>query len=505
MSDKKKIELEEKLSKLSEKEKDEFATAVAVKYGMTLPNGKKIIFTNEQYEGIEKIRAWLETNHQFFTLSGYAGTGKSTIIKKIIDGFWGNLVVSAPTHKAKKVIMWTTGQDGITLHSLLGLRPDLDLEAFNPNDPTFNPIAPPTMEKFRLVIIDEASMINEELFEMLKNEASKFHKVKIIFMGDSAQIPPVHEKASAVFQSDMTIKHELVKVMRQADGNPLFPFYDKLRNNLNDPYGGFSRETNLNDKGEGVIFTNDKKLFRENLIDKFTSDEFIEDYDFAKLIAWRNVTVMLSNHIIRDVIYGKDVNILEIGDVLMGYRSIRHDQLFINIIENSCDYRIIKISERLENEYNIFGYNIKMQEMMNNGKYHTIEIFIIDHSDVDNLHVYAEIQDALKIIAKASRRGSAESRRNWKKYYGFRRKNILMVTIKTFKDGSTRMYGDVIAKDIDYGYAITCHKAQGSTYEHVFILEDDISANPVTRERNQIKYVALTRPSKTATVLTNLP
>jgi hypothetical protein len=48
------------------------------------------------------------------------------------------------------------------------------------------------------------------------------------------------------------------------------------------------------------------------------------------------------------------------------------------------------------------------------------------------------------------------------------------------------------------------HNSQGSTYQHVFVLEDDISINKKIKERNQIKYVALTRPTKTATVLTSI-
>ena len=76
-----------------------------------------------------------------------------------------------------------------------------------------------------------------------------------------------------------------------------------------------------------------------------------------------------------------------------------------------------------------------------------------------------------------------------------------METIKNYRDGSAREYSEQIMKDFDYGYAITGHKSQGSTYTHVFILEDDLNANPIVQERNQIKYVSLTRPTTTATVL----
>ena len=76
-----------------------------------------------------------------------------------------------------------------------------------------------------------------------------------------------------------------------------------------------------------------------------------------------------------------------------------------------------------------------------------------------------------------------------------------MVTIKEYRNGTKRPDSEVIMKDLDYGYAITGHKSQGSTYKHVMILEDDINLNHKIKERNQIKYVALTRPTTTATML----
>ena len=111
--------------------------------------GKLITFNEEQYDAIKKIRDWLKNGQTFFTLAGYAGTGKSTCIKKILDEYHGDIVVSAPTHKAKKVIMNMTDIEGQTLHSLLGLRPDVDLDNFNPNNPEFNPIAEPKIFDYR--------------------------------------------------------------------------------------------------------------------------------------------------------------------------------------------------------------------------------------------------------------------------------------------------------------------------------------------------------------------
>jgi ATP-dependent exoDNAse (exonuclease V) alpha subunit len=69
--------------------------------------------------------------------------------------------------------------------------------------------------------------------------------------------------------------------------------------------------------------------------------------------------------------------------------------------------------------------------------------------------------------------------KSWIKYYEFMRR-----------------YADVI-----YGYSITCHKSQGSTYTNAFVLEDDIDMNLNVVERNRIKYTAYTRASKKLYVL----
>jgi exodeoxyribonuclease-5 len=465
---------------------------------LMLPTGKIITFNDEQYIGVNKIRNWLKNDVTFFTLAGYAGTGKSTCIKKILDEYRHSVVVSAPTHKAKKVIMNTTGMEAKTLHALLGLRPDVDLDEFNPNDPKFNPIAEAKIVNYDLVIIDEASMINLELFTMIR-EKTKDIPTKVLFMGDPAQIPPVGEKESAIFnQLDIEI-YWLTIIERQNDTNPLTTVYDALRNHLNDPYGGFIRKSDMNKLGEGIIFMTDKEEFRQAILEKYRSEEFKTNTDYAKVIAWRNITVQGANKVIRNELFGKHTDIVEVGDILMGYRSVRSSNANYNIIENSGDYRVVSKSELQENKYHIMGYPVRIREDLAHGKFKFKDVFIIDHTDLNNLNKYAEQHDFYRDIGKASKEYGS-----WTQYYNFRRQNLLMKKITKHKDGRPRSKYDIIAKDMDYGMAITAHKAQGSTYTHVFVMENDINMNWLVKERNQLKYTSFTRPTTSATVLTDI-
>lgn len=451
----------------------------------------KYITKIEKSRIVEQVCISVDSEDGLYLTDDYIVTHNTTVIKKILDEYDGNIVVSAPTHKAKKVVINTTGQEGKTLHSLLGLRPDLNLDDFNPNNPIFNPIALPKICDYSLVIIDEASMINKGLFELIKKQTKGMY-TKIIFMGDPAQIPPVGEQDSIVFNPEDVNYYQLTKVERQKDSNPIMFIYDALRENLTFPYDSFDKETRMNDKGEGVIFTKDRNEFREMLFNSFKSKEYESDTDYCKLLAWTNKAVIKSNKLIRSNLFGLNSDIIEIGDVLMGYRSVAKSK-YQNIIENSADYKVVKKSELTKNKYGLYGYQVQIRENLSTNSFSFENIFIVDSNNKNNLHNYAEEHDKLKFDAK-------RKKSLWNIYYKFRSENIILTSIHTYRDDSSREKSEIIVKDMDYAFAITIHKSQGSTYNHVFILEDDINKNWNVKERNQIKYVAYTRPQMKAIV-----
>jgi hypothetical protein len=481
----------EKYNELFVAEKRDMSERTKDDNQLELPDGRIITFSDEQYNGLNMIREWMKGDDTFFTLSGYAGTGKTTIIKKIIDEHKGSVIVSAPTHAAVNQVIETTEQQGSTLHKLLGLQPHLQLDEFDPNNPIFKQTSDPTINEYSLVVIDEASMINKGLLKMIE-ETVDGRYTKVIFMGDEAQIPPIKEAASPVFMKKPEANFfQLTQTQRLTGGNPLGLVYDKIRNNLRKPDGGFERKTMLNSKGEGVIFTNRQTDFRTAVLNAFNSNEFKDDVNHAKVIAWQNATVGGANKVIRESIFGKDADRLEKGDVLMGYRSIKDK--YTMVIKNAVIYKVTERSELTKSDRGLDGWDITI-EYKDEGKMKTENVFVVDPTNPENIEKYTEIHNRLERAPVAQ-----GNKKLWAHYYAFRRNNVIMEAIPRIVNGKSKP----IVKDLDYGYAITAHKAQGSTYKHVFVMESDIDQNSKVKERNQIKYVAMSRPTHTATVLTD--
>ena len=423
-----------------------------------------------------------------FTLSGYAGTGKSTIVKKFIDNL-PRVAVSAPTHKARKVIEKTTGKSGFTIQALLGLKPNTELENFDINNPQFDPKTEKKIGDYKLIVIDEASMLNKDLYNLLIKEA-KNNKTKILFMGDKAQIPPVKEKESKVF-TDVKNTYSLTKVERTKDSNPLVKIFDSIRNNLGSSVDSYKSVSEINTNNEGVVFTSNRNEFADRAVQYFTSKEYQEDANFAKIIAWTNASVQSWNNKVRDSLFGEAAKPLEVGEIIMAYNNVEGGAYEPNKLENSADYKITNVvpAEKM----GVKGFNINYEYVEGGKLNHTL--FVVDKTDKTSIRRFLDMFEDKLLTAKKAL--PQERGRKWAEYYNFKKEFLLQEDLRDANGGL------IVKKDIDYGYAITGHKSQGSTYNNVFIVEDDINKNINVQERNQIKYVAFSRASERAFVLSN--
>ncbi|CAM6001131.1 unnamed protein product [Sphagnum balticum] len=480
-----------------------------------LANGKYITLNQQQNEALDLASLWIQDRTQlFFTLEGRAGSGKSTIAKEIIKEFqqknrWGGVAVSAPTHKAKKVISNFTGMEGETIQALLGLMPNTELADFDINKPEFAMKKKPTIESYKLVVIDEGSMINSPLWDMLKTQARRFN-TKMLILGDSQQLPPIKEDKSMVFlDADIKYKYFLSKVERQSDGNPLMFLYDAIRDNMDSSADQFelvdklsevlkqdSRETTI----AGYRFFSNINKFGTEVVNAFRSEEFQLDSNHCKVLCWTNAQVEFWNSSIRktliadlsrDPMVTQEVmlhaNVLMPNELLMAYKTYNEG------LQNSGEYEVISMQydskkvwygDTKQYSTEIRGYRVAMRDVDQDTIMNT---FIVD-PEPDNVTTFAKVHNSYLFLAKTARK--------WPEYYNFKGQHLLM---KNVYDNTRQL---VVGKDLDYAYSQSIHKSQGSTFDQVFVDMQDVNKNKIIVERNKLKYVALSRPRYLATIFT---
>ena len=412
-----------------------------LKNQLLLPSGILITLNYQQVEAIEKIREWLKSTESMFVLEGFAGTGKSCSIKKLLDSTKLDVTVSAPTHKALKVISRFTGKTGRTLQALLGFSPNVNVDNFDINNIQFDPLGKEEISLYDLIIIDEASMINADLFAYLER-VTKRTKVKIIFLGDKRQIPPVGEKLSPVFSAKIS-RFTLTKIERQNDGNPLLLLNDKLRDSV-ETLEDIEIETILNYKDEGTEALSFEE-FKKKLNFTFNSEEYLKDPLYAKMLTWTNVSVKQWNSAIRQMRFPGIIDPLVVGDVLMSYANIGRTPLGEAMIKNSEDYLVTYV-ESFTSNFGVPGYIIGLKEI---DSINVFQIFVVEPT-LQGEWLYLKTHDKILQKALSYQPGKLRSKVFSQEYFPFKESHTLMRDCQT---------GSKKTKDIDYGYAVSIHKS----------------------------------------------
>lgn len=425
-------------------------------------------------------------------LEGYAGTGKTYTLTKLISALVTEKIVSsvamtAPTNKAVKVLrkmskdLRRKGVEFVTVHKLLGVKEQINDDGTITFEPDRFAQDGPTISEYDLVVVDEVSMLHDELYKELAMHAGH---VKLIFTGDPAQIPPVGLVDSIPLiesrrESEGIDKVTLSRIMRQKGGNPIIEIANTVRENLHESYIELPEENAVDDSGHGVIYMDmsepkGRAELTALLQELFCSPEFVEDADYAKVLAWRNVTVASFNNIIRGMIYRDEMpESGKLPKIMKGEKLIANSPIV-------ADFNMIIFSTN--EEFVALDYQIRSKTIATDGEAVRLSYYKVDcvgefgmKKRIDVLHEDSE-EDFKRAAAdlKVHAIKSKGANRAWPKYYQF---------LRSFAD-------------VGYNYALTAHKSQGSTYQNVLVAEDDLNMNRNVRERNRIKYTAFTRASE---------
>jgi hypothetical protein len=485
----------------------EEAKKVEEEYVFTFNDGFKInlpfSLNDQQKSALYELEKFIEDYGTEITLSGYAGTGKSTIIG--IFSKWldhrigrGNIVYTAPIHRANVITKQNNPNANVyTLSALFGFTPDTDeameRESLDLRELEFRAKNQVKYEPGQLIIIDEASMVQDGLYEYIQKIVAK-DGVSVIYVGDSAQLRPVKsDHISKVFTSDGVPQITLTKVERTGD-NPILKEATRLRRGE-----GLSYQTDINDKGQGVLYTSNDTVINENLKQIISSEEFNADPLHFRVITATNAAAATYNSKIRSLRYGKFAKPFVKGDILMGYSNkLRKPDGSYRLI-NSMDYIVQNVRDTTVKfrtdkgtiEFKAFKLSIRPTGSTIMDDFH---ITVIDKNEPDSkLFEIVEYKDRLWRMAKEAKQDKQISKYRDLVQMAFNIDNELNIT-KNLEDNQGRLK---IRKAIDYGYAQTVWKSQGSTYSKVLILSNEIDTfgygRDVMQLRNELRYVAVSR------------
>jgi exodeoxyribonuclease-5 len=455
------------------------------------------VFANAgQTTAIDKLKEFLESDEKAFLLEGKGGTGKTTIIKQILAQSGGKKILAiAPSHKAKKVLAKSLkgiDADIKTLASALAIKLDESTGKFEPDEYARKKGNVP-IGNGQIIVIDESSMVSDALLSEIKQWVSA--GAKVIFMGDRAQLPPVgQEKDSDVF--GLKNSYTLTEKMRQAATSPIISIGTKIAANAENNTSRVANPITPTDRVDMFDAVSGSTITWEsnenNALNEFVEDlqKAEGDVNFAKIVTFNNQnhnspqSVKNLNAKVRFKLFGERARTDKFipGEILTAYDSYNPTQgkEEVDVVFFNSDDMIIESVKFIAN----YGVSV---EVFSGAKGRRSKSY---NFDVEMLTLQ---NDDGKTITKNGRNVEipvvAESS-----------KEEYAATLKQLWAADRQLAYALQAKfgNLEYGYAITSHKAQGSTYTNVYVMEDNImgSSNAGSNKaKSQSLYVAVSRPT----------
>ncbi|TPV31545.1 ATP-dependent endonuclease [Paucihalobacter ruber] len=421
-----------------------------------------------------------KTNNKILVLKGYAGTGKTSIIATFVSNLWKakkSAVLLAPTGRAAKVISNYAGMEAFTIHKRIYF-PKKEKSG------GVKFVMQPNKHRNTIFIVDEASMIpdtpaeskffeNGSLLDDLIQYVYSGFQCKLVFIGDTAQLPPVNSDLSpALDQDKLSLNYnkevetvELDEVVRQQLNSGILENATILREAL--AFEDFDFKFNLSGFKDMV-----------RLIDGYEIMDAINDaysnngYEETAMIVRSNKRANLYNKQIRSrILLNEDE--LSSGDYLM---VVKNNYFWVSPSSEAGFIANGDIIEVLEifNFKELYGFKfaevkVRMVDYPRMKPFETV--LLLDTIDAETPSLSYE--DGNKLYNEVALDYANESS-NYKRFMGVKNN-------KYFN-----------ALQVKFSYAITCHKSQGGQWHTVFV-EQPYLANGVDKDYIRWLYTACTR------------
>ena len=421
-----------------------------------------VVLSPSQQAVIDAFPGFLLSDDKEMTISGPAGTGKTFLVQqltqlapaqqKIVELLDPKIAkreftYTATTNKAAEVLRGTLNKPTSTIHKTLGLRVQND---YTTGKQVLVPHTPPEALSHRVIFVDEASMINDQLAGAIRDAMKKWKDCKLVFIGDKYQLPPVKEDICSVFRPGAPNVHELVEIQRQAKDSPIIQLATQYRELLDAPSETWPE---IRSDHNAIFKYADKAQYLDAIRGAYSASH---DPDDLRIVAWSNQRVHNYNNWIRTKVLGHEERYVP-GDLVTTNKPLfMQKKMFA-----PTDYRL---------EIESVRYGVDHIEN------HEVDGWWITFTEFQATDTWegqpAVFQPRDELQVKRISNAFAKDK-NWGPYF--------------------RMKDEWA--DLRPVHACTVHKAQGSTYRKVFVDMDDIGRNTRWRDLVRLLYVAITRAS----------
>lgn len=448
--------------------------------------------TQEQENAVKMMADFIfEREHEsLFLLKGYAGTGKTSLVGALVrslDALQQRTVLMAPTGRAAKVFSLHATHPAYTIHKRIYRQ-----KSFTGDMTDF--MQGVNLMKNTLFIVDEASMISNEglsgttfgtgrLLDDLIQFVYSGEGCRLMLVGDTAQLPPVGEELSPALETEILEGYglrvhsiTLTQVVRQLSESGILYNATLLRQLIvNDDVWAFPQ---LHLQG----FTD---------VVRITGDELLESLEQSYSSGGTDETIVVTRSNARAYAYNQGIR----GRILWYDEEVTSGEK-IMVVKNN--YHWVKPQKTEEPDPT-------QMDFIANGDIATVRRFRHERSehgfrfanvtltfpDYEDMEVDATIiLDTLASEAPALTRQQQESlfQHVWDDYPELRNKRDRMKAVK--EDPYFN------ALQVKYAYAVTCHKAQGGQWKHVYVDQGPMSEEQLTPDYFRWLYTALTRATE---------
>ena len=446
--------------------------------------------TKEQEKSLEEISAFLLSadDRRLFLLCGYAGTGKTSLVAalvKTMEQLERRTVLLAPTGRAAKVFSSYSGKPAYTIHKWIYRQKSIL------NGSSFTLME--NRAQNTLFIVDEASMIANEgatnfgsgaLLDDLVEFVYSGRGCSLLLLGNTAQLPPVGEELSpalsATYLRSMFLNVsgvELTQVMRQLDGSGILQNATMLRHIIADGALGALPQIKL--KG----FADICRVQGEELIEAIEGSYSSVGIDETIVLCRSNKRANIYNEGIRRRILYREEE-LNRGDILM----IVKNNYYWREELGKQDKTILEKIDFIANGDTAEIVYVGSTEEMYGFRFADVTLSLTDYEDCE-----LDVKIMLGTLTSESpslTRTESETlfAAVWEDYPEIRSKRKRMEEVR-----KNPYYN---ALQVKYGYAVTCHKAQGGQWKRVFLDQGYVTPEMAGPDYYRWLYTAFTRASE---------